>query len=194
LRLNFTPPARRAAPRRGFCLDFPAAGQLLAGVAGPGGWCLALDAKAAGFKVYAVTDASGDPSEFASRTTPECKGGIINTKHPGQQSRLRRRLCEAIGLSLASPRSEGRRQFAVVPLTKVTENLARRMRRHRPRRLSLRRTRHLSRRPVKLVKVSRQIAAKQLWRTLAVAPRVAIWRQEGPAPNVAAASQVDQAG
>jgi nicotinamidase-related amidase len=29
----------------------------------------ALDAKAAGFKVYAVTDASGDPSEMASRTT-----------------------------------------------------------------------------------------------------------------------------
>ena len=29
----------------------------------------ALDAKAAGFKVYAVMDASGDPSEIASRTT-----------------------------------------------------------------------------------------------------------------------------
>jgi len=29
----------------------------------------ALDAKAAGFRVYAVTDASGDPSEMASRTT-----------------------------------------------------------------------------------------------------------------------------
>jgi hypothetical protein len=29
----------------------------------------ALDAKAAGFTVYAVTDASGDPSELASRTT-----------------------------------------------------------------------------------------------------------------------------
>jgi nicotinamidase-related amidase len=29
----------------------------------------ALDAKAAGFKVYAVMDASGDPTEFASRTT-----------------------------------------------------------------------------------------------------------------------------
>lgn len=29
----------------------------------------ALDAKAAGFKVYAVMDASGDPSELASRTT-----------------------------------------------------------------------------------------------------------------------------
>lgn len=29
----------------------------------------ALDAKAAGYKVYAVIDASGDPSEMASRTT-----------------------------------------------------------------------------------------------------------------------------
>lgn len=29
----------------------------------------ALDAKAAGYKVYAVTDASGDPSEMVSRTT-----------------------------------------------------------------------------------------------------------------------------
>ena len=29
----------------------------------------ALDAKAAGFKVYAVIDASGDPSELTSRTT-----------------------------------------------------------------------------------------------------------------------------
>jgi hypothetical protein len=29
----------------------------------------ALDARAAGFKVYAVTDASGDPSDMASRTT-----------------------------------------------------------------------------------------------------------------------------
>jgi nicotinamidase-related amidase len=29
----------------------------------------ALDAKAAGFNVYAVMDASGDPTEFVSRTT-----------------------------------------------------------------------------------------------------------------------------
>ncbi len=29
----------------------------------------ALDAKAEGYKVYAVIDASGDPSEMASRTT-----------------------------------------------------------------------------------------------------------------------------
>ena len=41
----------------------------------------ALDAKAAGFKVYAVTDASGDPSELASRTTIArlAQGGVIPT-------------------------------------------------------------------------------------------------------------------
>lgn len=41
----------------------------------------ALDAKAAGFKVYAVIDASGDPSEMASRTTLARFGqaGVIPT-------------------------------------------------------------------------------------------------------------------
>lgn len=41
----------------------------------------ALDAKAAGFKVYAVTDASGDPSEIASRTTLArfIQAGVIPT-------------------------------------------------------------------------------------------------------------------
>jgi nicotinamidase-related amidase len=41
----------------------------------------ALDAKAAGFKVYAVMDASGDPSEFASRTSLArfTQAGIIPT-------------------------------------------------------------------------------------------------------------------
>jgi nicotinamidase-related amidase len=41
----------------------------------------ALDAKAAGFKVYAVIDASGDPSELASRTTLArfAQAGVIPT-------------------------------------------------------------------------------------------------------------------
>jgi nicotinamidase-related amidase len=41
----------------------------------------ALDAKAAGFKVYAVIDASGDPSEMASRVTIArfAQAGIIPT-------------------------------------------------------------------------------------------------------------------
>jgi len=41
----------------------------------------ALDAKAAGYKVYAVTDASGDPSEMVSRTTLArfAQAGVIPT-------------------------------------------------------------------------------------------------------------------
>jgi nicotinamidase-related amidase len=41
----------------------------------------ALDAKAAGYKVYAVIDASGDPSEMASRTSIArfAQGGVIPT-------------------------------------------------------------------------------------------------------------------
>ncbi len=41
----------------------------------------ALDARAAGFKVYAVMDASGDPSEMASRTSLArfVQGGVIPT-------------------------------------------------------------------------------------------------------------------
>lgn len=55
----------------------------------------------------------------------ECKGGIVNTKHPGQRSRLYKGLCEAVGLLMATP-SNGR-QVAVVPRTPVTEQLAARM-------------------------------------------------------------------
>jgi nicotinamidase-related amidase len=41
----------------------------------------ALDAKAQGFNVYAIMDASGDPSEFASRTTTArlTQAGIVPT-------------------------------------------------------------------------------------------------------------------
>ena len=58
-----------------------------------------------------------------------CRMQRGNRQHPacGQTSRLRQGLCETIGLSLASPAIEGRRQFAVVPRTRVTESLARRM-------------------------------------------------------------------
>ena len=53
----------------------------------------------------------------------ECKGGIINTKHCGQVSRLRRGLCEAVGLLMDTPPAQGR-QVAVVPYTEVTCRLA----------------------------------------------------------------------
>ena len=45
----------------------------------------ALDAKAAGYKVYAVTDASGDPSEMVSRTTLArfAQAGVVPTTANG---------------------------------------------------------------------------------------------------------------
>ena len=55
----------------------------------------------------------------------ECKGGIINTRHPGQLSRLYRGLCETVGLLMATP-SPGR-QVAVVPYTDSTFRLATRL-------------------------------------------------------------------
>lgn len=55
----------------------------------------------------------------------ECKGGIINTRHSGQVSRLYRGLCETVGMLMATP-SQGR-QIAVVPLTDGTLRLAERL-------------------------------------------------------------------
>jgi hypothetical protein len=56
----------------------------------------------------------------------ECKGGILNTRHPGQASRLRKGLCEAVGLLMSRPLN-GERHMAVVPATEFTKRLARRM-------------------------------------------------------------------
>jgi nicotinamidase-related amidase len=52
----------------------------------------ALDAKAAGFKVYAVIDASGDPSELASRTTLArfTQAGVVPTSTNAVLSELHR--------------------------------------------------------------------------------------------------------
>jgi hypothetical protein len=55
----------------------------------------------------------------------ECKGGIINTRHPGQVSRLYKGLCETVGMLMATP-SLGR-QIAVVPFTESTLRLANRL-------------------------------------------------------------------
>lgn len=55
----------------------------------------------------------------------ECKGGIINTRHSGQVSRLYKGLCETVGLLMANP-SPGR-QIAVVPLTTGTRKQAQRL-------------------------------------------------------------------
>lgn len=56
----------------------------------------------------------------------ECKGGVVNTRHAGQVSRLRRGLCEAVGLLMARPLNGGR-NVAVIPATEVVEKLARKM-------------------------------------------------------------------
>ena len=55
----------------------------------------------------------------------ECKGGIINTRHSGQVSRLHKGLCETVGMLMATP-SPGR-QIAVVPFTEGTLRLAERL-------------------------------------------------------------------
>ena len=68
-----------------------------------------------------VADASG------ASYVAECKGGIVNTRHPGQLSRLRKGLCETIGQCLSVTEVAGTRQFAVAPRTSATETLARRM-------------------------------------------------------------------
>ena len=56
----------------------------------------------------------------------ECKGGVVNTRHAGQLSKLRRGLYEAVGLLMARP-LKGERHVAVVPSTPETEKVARRM-------------------------------------------------------------------
>ena len=64
----------------------------------------------------------GDSSYVA-----EAKGGVINTRHSGKTSQLRKGLCEAVGMLMQTPLVAGQRQFAVVPLTQVTEKLAGKM-------------------------------------------------------------------
>lgn len=66
-----------------------------------------------------VADAGG------TAISAECKGGIINTRHSGQVSRLYKGLCETVGMLMAVP-SPGR-QVAVVPRTEGTFRLAMRL-------------------------------------------------------------------
>lgn len=55
----------------------------------------------------------------------ECKGGIVNTRHNGQKSRLRKGLLEAVGQLMAT--AKGGRQVAVVPYTETTVRFAKRL-------------------------------------------------------------------
>ena len=58
----------------------------------------------------------------------ETKGGILNTTHSGQTSKLRRGLCEAVGMLMNGSRIQGvDRLMAAVPRHRVTEKLARSM-------------------------------------------------------------------
>ena len=52
---------------------------------------------------------------------------VINTRHSGKTSQLRKGLCEAVGMLMQIPVCAGQRQFAVVPLTQVTRDLAEKM-------------------------------------------------------------------
>ena len=66
-------------------------------------------------------------NHFGTSYAAECKGGVINSRHSGQLSRLRKGLCEAVGLSLAVERTPDRRQFAVVPKVGTTMDLSKRL-------------------------------------------------------------------
>ena len=89
------------------------------------------DYKALDGRTLVVHPASGLGDIVANvgdrRVVAEAKGGIVNTRHAGPVSKLRRGLCEAVGLLLATPADVRTRQVAVVPKTKVTEGLAAKM-------------------------------------------------------------------
>lgn len=63
----------------------------------------------------------------SEKITAECKGGVINTRHPGRQSSLRKGLCEAVGQLLGRELLQREKHVAVVPSTATTRALASRM-------------------------------------------------------------------
>lgn len=60
------------------------------------------------------------------RRLVECKGGTVNSKHPGQLSHLGKGLLEAVGALLIVP-DDGSRKFAAVPRAALTVTLAAKM-------------------------------------------------------------------
>lgn len=56
----------------------------------------------------------------------ECKGGVINSNHAGQKSRLRKGLSELIGQLMILPNG-GERQIAVLPETEEIQRLSKRL-------------------------------------------------------------------
>jgi hypothetical protein len=93
---------------------------------GSTGWC---GTYVSDDQVIVVTSIPGKGDVVAETSNgyvlAECKGGIVNTRHPGQVSRLRKGLCEAVGLLMAT--EQNGRQVAVVPYTETTLRLAKRM-------------------------------------------------------------------
>jgi hypothetical protein len=77
--------------------------------------------------IVALTPGKGDVVARTNDRTivAECKGGITNTSHAGQKSRLRKGLCEALGLLMA--RDKSGKQVAVVPNKETTLKLARKL-------------------------------------------------------------------
>ncbi|OBQ67805.1 hypothetical protein [Mesorhizobium erdmanii] len=61
------------------------------------------------------------------RFLAECKGGTVNTTHPGQKSRLRKGLSELIGQLMILRKGE-ERQVAVLPHTAEVERLGLKLR------------------------------------------------------------------
>ena len=62
-----------------------------------------------------------------TRVVAECKGGIVNSRHAGATSRLRKGLCEAVGQLIGREQPAGERHIAVVPYTRLTATVAERM-------------------------------------------------------------------
>lgn len=87
------------------------------------------DYKSAEGKTITINPKSGlgdVVAQVAGQTiSAECKGGIINTRHSGQRSRLYKGLCETVGMLMAA--EQQMRQVAVVPMTETTLRLATRL-------------------------------------------------------------------
>ncbi|MFC3080145.1 hypothetical protein ACFODL_18750 [Phenylobacterium terrae] len=60
------------------------------------------------------------------RVVAECKGGVINSNHAGQKSRLRKGLSELVGQLMLLP-LDGSRQVAVLPFTDEVLRIANRL-------------------------------------------------------------------
>ena len=76
-------------------------------------------------RTIVVNPKAGVGDVVADGVSAECKGGIINTRHSGQVSRLDKGLCEVVGRLMASETAG--RQVAVIPYTEATLRLAKRL-------------------------------------------------------------------